>query len=43
MNSLTLRKLEYERIIEMVSAECSSSLGKRKAEELAPVTDYDDI
>ena len=43
MNSLTLRKLEYERIIEMVAAECSSSLGKRKAEELSPVTDCDDI
>ena len=43
MNSLTLRKLEYEKIIEMVVAECSSSLGKRKAEELSPVIDYEEI
>ena len=40
MNPLTLRKLEYEKIVEMVMAECSSSLGKRVAEELAPVTDF---
>ena len=43
MNPLTLRKLEYEKIVEMVTAECSSSLGKTKAADMMPVTDYDQI
>ncbi|MBR2009890.1 MAG: endonuclease MutS2, partial [Peptococcaceae bacterium] len=40
MNPLTLRKLEYEKIVEMVTAECSSSLGKTKAADMMPVTDF---
>ncbi|MBO5300994.1 MAG: endonuclease MutS2, partial [Peptococcaceae bacterium] len=40
MNPLTLRKLEYEKIVEMVTAECSSSLGKTKATDMMPVTDF---
>lgn len=39
MNPLTLRKLEYEKITEMLAAECSSGLGRQMAEELQPVTD----
>ncbi len=43
MNSLTLRKLEYEKIIEMLAAECSSGLGRQLAEQLQPVTDSEQI
>ena len=43
MNSLTLRKLEYEKIIEMLATECSSGLGRQLAEQLQPVTDSQQI
>ena len=39
MNGLTLRKLEYDKIIEMLVAECSSGLGRQLAEGLQPITD----
>ena len=43
MNPFTLRKLEYEKIREMLAAECSSSLGRRVAEALEPGTDSQQI
>ncbi|MDO4541719.1 MAG: endonuclease MutS2 [Bacillota bacterium] len=39
MNEKTLKKLEYNKIINMLMAECSSSLGKDLAAELLPVRD----
>ncbi len=43
MNPFTLRKLEYEKIREMLAAECSSSLGRQVAEALEPGTDSQQI
>lgn len=43
MNSLTLRKLEYEKIIAMLVAECSSNLGKERANNLSPISDLEQI
>jgi len=43
MNSFMLRKLEYEKIIEMLAAECSSNLGRQLAEALMPTTDAQQI
>ena len=39
MNEKTLKKLEYDKIIGFLSAECSSSLGREKAEKLLPHRD----
>ena len=43
MNPFTFRKLEYDRITEMLAKECSSNLGKAMAEDLEPVTDSQQI
>lgn len=43
MNSFTLRKLEYEKITEMLVSECSSGLGRQLAQTLQPVTDAEQI
>lgn len=43
MNPLTFRKLEYEKIIDMLVSECSSGLGKRMAQELQPTTESDEV
>ena len=43
MNPFTFRKLEYDKITEMLARECSSNLGKAMAEELEPVTDSQQI
>lgn len=43
MNSITLKKLEYEKIIAMLANECSSNLGKAKARNLTPITDFEQI
>ena len=43
MNPLTFRKLEYDRIVEMLVKECSSNPGKSLAEDLEPVTDSQQI
>lgn len=43
MNEVTLRKLEYDKIIQMLVQECSSQLGKQKAAKLEPVTDSEEI
>ena len=43
MNPFTFRKLEYDRITEMLARECSSNLGKDMAEELQPITDSQQI
>ena len=43
MNPFTLRKLEYEKITELLAAECSSGLGRKLAEELQPITDSQQI
>ena len=39
MNEKTLKKLEYDKIIGFLSAECSSPLGREKAEKLQPHRD----
>ena len=39
MNEKTLKKLEYDKIIGFLSAECSSPLGREKAEKLLPHRD----
>ncbi len=43
MNPFTFKKLEYEKIIELLAAQCSSGLGKLLAEELQPITDGQQI
>ncbi len=43
MNQLTLKKLEYDKIIEMLVKECSSHLGENKAKQLKPITNYEEI
>ena len=43
MNELTLRKLEYEKIIGLLSNECSSFLGQKLAENLQPSIDAEEI
>ena len=43
MNSFTFRKLEYDKIIELLVQESSSSLGRQLAEELKPITDSEQI
>ena len=43
MNAFTLRKLEYDKIIEMLVSECSSGLGRKQAEALEPITDPEEI
>lgn len=43
MNRLTLKKLEYDKIIGMLMKECSSHLGENKAKQLKPITNYEDI
>lgn len=43
MNPFTLKKLEYEKIIDLLAAQCSSGLGKLLAEELQPITDGQQI
>ncbi|MBQ1188777.1 MAG: endonuclease MutS2, partial [Peptococcaceae bacterium] len=43
MNPFTFRKLEYDRIVEMLVKECSSNPGKSLAEDLEPITDSQQI
>lgn len=43
MNPFTLKKLEYEKIIDLLAAQCSSGLGKLLAEGLQPITDGQQI
>lgn len=43
MNEFTIRKLELDKIINMLVKECSSSLGKSVAENLAPNYDYEQV
>ena len=43
MNELTLKKLEYDKIIELLANECSSHLGKAKAMALTPSVDGREI
>lgn len=43
MNQITLKKLEYEKITAMLVNECSSGLGRAKAEKLAPIDDEEQI
>jgi len=43
MNELTLRKLEYEKIVGLLSNECSSFLGQKVAESLQPSVDAEEI
>ena len=39
MNEKTLKKLEYDKIMDILSKECSSSLGKELVEQLTPSRD----
>ena len=43
MNKFTLEKLEFNKIINMLTKECSSSLGQEKAQGLEPILDYEQI
>jgi len=43
MNEFTLRKLEFDKIINKLISECSSNLGKEKVQALEPVFDYERI
>ncbi|NMA01184.1 MAG: endonuclease MutS2 [Clostridia bacterium] len=43
MNKFTLEKLEFNKIINMLTKECSSSLGQAKAQGLEPILDYEQI
>lgn len=40
MNEKTFKKLEYDKILEILAKECSSTLGKALAEELVPSRDF---
>ena len=42
-NSPVLDKLEFNKIRELLSAECSSNLGKKRAQMSFPSTDYKQI
>lgn len=43
MNELTLRKLEYGKIVELLANECSSYIGRELAAGLHPITDSEQI
>ena len=43
MNEKTIKALEYKKIINSLMEKCQSSLGKKRAEEIMPLTDKEDI
>lgn len=43
MNPLTMKKLEFDKIIKSLLKECSSSLGQQKVASLYPITDLERI
>lgn len=43
MDSLALATLEYHKIIELVSSRTSSVMGRELAEQLTPVTDWEEV
>lgn len=43
MNAKTIKALEYKKIIHSLMEKCQSSLGKKRVEEVKPLTDMTEI
>ena len=43
MNNVTIQKLELDKIIKMLTKECSSSLGKELVSNLNPIFEYEEL